>query len=120
LYELIKGSQQFTEIALERRRGIDYPMGLQWDGTYLVAGDGTMTINDARLRRYKIEGTSGTSVGVVQLRELAWGFFIQGSTALIVEYGGIGLYDYPGGTSTKREINVYGPYGVTVSVAKKK
>jgi hypothetical protein len=117
LYELVNGSSQFTEVTLDRT--IDYPMGLQWDGTYLVAGDGTQTLNSARLRRYKIEGTNGTSVSVIDLRTYAWGFFIQRSKALIVEYDEIGLYDYPGGTSVPNGISVYGPYGVTVSVAKK-
>ena len=93
-------------------------MGLQWDRPYLVAGDGTRSINNGSLRRYKIEGTTGTSVDVIKLGT-AWGFFIQGSTALVADGSGIERYDYPGGTQKNKEIDAYGAYEATVSVAKR-
>jgi hypothetical protein len=115
LAELAQGSGQFTRIKLKKH--IEYPMGVQWDGTYLVLGDGTNNINSGHLRRYDIEGTHGILEGGVRLGVTANNFFVQASTVIVADgINDVWLIGYPGGTREK-SIRVYTPYGVTVSVA---
>jgi len=115
LAELARGSTQFTRVKLKKK--IYHPMGIQWDGTYLAAGDGTLTINNARLRRYRIEGKRGILVSGIRPHVYGNSFFIQGSTVIIADgVDTVWLLSYPGG-SRESTISLYSPLGVTVSVA---
>ena|ERR1700729_2759399 len=118
LAELADGGGQFTDIKL--KKSIEYPMGVQWDGTYLVLGDGTNNINNGRLRQYQIDGNHGILQGGIRLGVTASDFLIQGSTVIVPDgVTDVWFLTYPGGVREKN-IPINTPYGVTISTATSK
>ncbi len=116
LAELAKDSRQFTEI--KQKKTIKVAIGVQWDGTYVVLGDGTYDPSiDGLLFRYKIEGNRGVFVSTVRLHDTADSFFIKGSTVIVADgVNDVVLLTYPGAVFEKA-IAVNSSYAVTVSVA---
>jgi hypothetical protein len=116
LTELAKGGSKFANVTLDKP--VKLADGVQWDGKYLVAGDGTNNVNNGRLQRYAIKGNHGISVKGMRLGVEAFSFFIQGSTVLVPSNGGkVWFLSYPGG-GREKSLTVNGPSAVTVSIAK--
>lgn len=114
LFELAKGGSEFTRIRLKKH--VEYAMGVQWDGNYIVLGEGTNNYNNGRLRQYTIRGDKGVFEGGIKLGVNADSFFVQGSTVIVADgANSVWFLSYPGGVREK-EIRLYSSYGVTVSM----
>lgn len=119
LDELVEGANQFRSLKMQKR--VPYPMGVQWDGTYLVFGLGTNDVNLGRLHRYTIQGDRAIFENGIKLGVFANSFLIQGSTVMVSGggYNNIWLLTYPG-SARKKYLKVNGPYGIAISVAPSK
>lgn len=121
LEELPKGARLFKPIALENIPA--YPNGLQWEGTYLAVGTGTLagpSSGDTYIYHVQISQFVGKTVGTTQLKERGptANFVIDGST--IIVSGGetkssIGFFPYPSGGAPTQSLTQASPYGVVVS-----
>ncbi len=144
LAELPKSKKHFIDIMLRKR--IESSLygvgGVQWDGTYVVIGEGrTASPRHVHIQVYRISvnGSIGKLVGTTVLggahANMNFQFWIQGGT-IISPYGSvsaderkersatvrngdnkIGLWTYPGGMRTLTIHDTDGPWAVTVSLA---
>lgn len=124
--ELPNGSTTFTPISLNAT--IAYPGGITWDGNDLVTQDSSSRI----LYRFKVSGTTGTSVGKTAFKgdrsTLIHQFAIDG-TSIVMPYGTtgravrkIGFWPYPGGGGATKSMAVAHAtelVGVTLSAGRK-
>jgi hypothetical protein len=123
LEELLKGARLFGPITLQDIPA--FPNGLQWAGTYLAIGTGTIagpSSGDTYIYHVQISNFVGRTVGttVVDENGPTANFFIDGST--IVVSGGdtqpnVGFYRYPDGGAPTKSITQTAPYGVVISLA---
>ena len=115
--ELPKGKKKFINLTVDQY--IDYPGGIQWDGTYLAIGDRY----DNLIREYEVNGRNATEFSQTLLNGTtgALGFLVQkrqvivpGSTSASVDF-----YKYPAGGAPTKSLDLnYGlPTSVAVSVA---
>ena len=121
--ELGNGSKTFAPVRLDKP-AIN-PGSLQWDGKYVVVGEGSIS-GGPMLYRVRVSGNRGKVVQSVQLQKLAVPprFWIADRAVLASQHGNsvrqIGLYDYPaGGKRLDVFLGFYNPMGMTVSVAPK-
>lgn len=121
---LANGSSTLTNVTVDKT--IEYPGGVQWDGSYLTVQDAATRI----LYRFKMSGTNGKSVGTLQVNgdntTLDHQFAISGST-IVMPYGTskrrvtrVGFWDYPDGGALQKSFAVKRAaelVGVTISRA---
>ncbi|HLY03616.1 MAG TPA: hypothetical protein VKR56_14110 [Candidatus Cybelea sp.] len=123
--EKSKGASQFAPVTLEDVPVL--PSGLQWDGTYLAIGTGTIagpSSGNTYVYHVEVAHFVGKTIATTQLVEKAptADFFIDGST--IVASGGdaqstIGFFHYPKGGAPVKTLTETSPFGVVVSPAAK-
>ncbi|HEX3370770.1 MAG TPA: hypothetical protein VHS56_14420 [Candidatus Cybelea sp.] len=131
--ELPKDGQFLTNITLNEH--ILEPGAVQWDGKYIAIGD---ELGDL-VFQFEIAGATGSLKGTVNLDggdgpirqfwigKLSKGMVNPRATQIIAAQfhfthhaGQLGIWDYPaGGVTPKQVINIGHPLGVTVSVATK-
>jgi hypothetical protein len=121
--ELPKGGRGFGPVALQNIPA--YPNGLQWAGTYLAVGTGTLagpSSGDTYIYHMQISQFIAKTIGTTQLQGdgPTANFFIDGST--IIVSGGetqprLGFFPYPQGGSPTKTLKETSPYGVVVSAA---
>ncbi len=121
--ELPKGKNAFTNITLSKR--VEFPGGVQWDGTYVAVGDGGR--NSAVIYRVQVSGSKGKVKGSTPLGGAYWvlAFWIQGTRVIGANYeaypsgfGNVMFWNYPaGGTATKTITGLGSPSAVTVSLS---
>ena len=112
--ELPKGSASFRKISLNQH--IQYPDGVQWDGTHIAVEDGSVGV----IYRFAISGMKGTEVGSTPLvgSSDVIDFWIDGSKVIGPnnEGGSVTFWSYPaGGLGTKTIGGLVEPAGATVS-----
>lgn len=123
LEELRKGARLFGPITLQNVPA--YPNGLQWDGTYLAVGTGTLvgpSSGDTYVYHMQISNFIAKTVGTTQLAEHGptGNFFIDGSTIVVSggsQQSGVGFFNYPDGGAPAKMLTETSPYGVVVSAA---
>ncbi len=122
---LAKGARRFTVLALQDIPA--FPNGLQWDGTYLAIGTGTMagsSTGDTYIYHVAITRSIGRTVGTTSLVEngLTSDFFIDGPT-IIVSGGNpvthTKFFHYPGGGEPTKTLKEGTPAGVVVSAGRR-
>jgi len=124
LTELVKGAKRFTSISLRNNAG--WTVGsVQWDGTYVTLGVGTIS-GSSSIYRVQLSGERGKVVKPVHLQHLAsWPHFVIVYGEIVATQRGsagrrIGLYKYPGGGKTLDVFSGFDhPAGMTISVARK-
>jgi hypothetical protein len=123
LEELPKGGRGFAPVALQNIPA--YPNGLQWVGTYLAVGTGTLagaSSGDTYIYHMQISQFIAKTIGTTQLQENGptANFFVDGS-AIIVSGGEtaprLSFFPYPNGGSPTKTLEETSPYGVVVSAA---
>lgn len=111
--ELPKGGAAFINIALDQ--AFTTAGTVQWDGQYLAVGDQENTL----IRRFSIEGSSGTQIGTVTLSgpNVITQCWIQDAIVTGAEQSNskVQFWPYPTGGSAIRTITTTYPLGVTVS-----
>jgi len=127
LSELRSGASEFIDVGMESKLGL--PGNIQWDGTYLAAGEYPLSATIYRLKfaksrpRAKLEGTVSL-LGPKLMPARALQFWLQDGT-LIMPFGRrrdinwIGLWTYPAGkrVAILKNFGAAELYGVTVSLA---
>jgi NHL repeat len=108
--ELPKGSTSFTDITLNPT--INYPGGVQWDGTYVAVGDqgAGKYPNQSDINQYTISGSAGTRVGSTPINNSGdiIEFWIQGKKVIAPnpQYGTVFVLDYPAGGNALETIDL--------------
>jgi hypothetical protein len=123
LEELTKGARLFESVVMQTIPA--YPNGLQWEGTYLAVGTGTIagpSSGDTYVYHMQIANFNAKTIGTTQLQEdgPTANFFVDGS-AVIVSGGpdqpSVGFFHYPGGGAPAKTLTATSPFGVVVSAA---
>jgi uncharacterized repeat protein (TIGR03803 family) len=119
--ELPRGTRVFKRPALDDIPV--YPSGLQWDGTSMAIGTGTLrgpSSGDTYIYRVRFSQGIGKTIGSTALVEgnTTTNFFIEGGR--IVVTGGspqtrVRFFSYPAGGSPTKTLTDSGPTGVVVS-----
>jgi hypothetical protein len=123
LEELRKGGRLFEPVGLQNVPA--YPNGLQWEGSYLAVGTGSIagpSSGDTYIYHVQMSGSIGKTIGVTKLQERAptGNFFIDGSTIIVSggeSQSNLGFFSYPGGGKATNTFAETSPYGVVVSAA---
>jgi hypothetical protein len=114
--ELQVGSSGFTDITLNQT--INYPGGVQWDGTNIAVGDTDENV----IYRFNISGIRGTKIGSTPLGGASYvlQFWIQGNK-VVGPNAGTGnamIWNYPAGGAAMKSLNgLTDPVGSVVSLA---
>ncbi len=118
--ELPKNDKKLIDITLDHK--MDFPGGVQWDGTYVAVGDQATSV----IYHFKIKHSTGVLVGQTDLQgsDAMQQFWIQGDRIIGGNHdthGPVHYWNYPaGGTFTKTiRKGVGGPIGMTVSMARR-
>ena len=124
LNRLPKGSKIFQSVALDVTPA--YPNGIEWEGTYLAVGTGTVrgpSTGDSYIYHVQISDGVGKTIATTPLVEdgPTNGFFIFGSAVIVT--GGdpsthTKFFAYPSGGSPKKTLTESAPAGVVVSLAR--
>jgi len=123
IWEMLSGKPYFGPVTLQSVPA--YPNGLQWDGTYLAVGTGTIagpSSGDTFIYRMQVTHYVAKTIGTTRLPEDGppANFFIDGSS--IVVSGGemqpkIDFFPYPAGGAPTKTLTQTSPYGVVLSAA---
>ena len=121
--ELTRGARLFSPVTLQNVPA--YPDGLQWDGSYLAVGTGTLagpSSGDTYIYRMRVSNFLAKTIGTTRLKESGptANFFVDGSTILVS--GGetqpnVAFFNYPAGGAPTQTVPQTSPYGVVVSHA---
>jgi hypothetical protein len=123
LAELPKGGSALREITVSGNLGSGF--ALQWDGRHVAIG-GTQGSNEFTLDRIRLSGSRAKVVGTTTLDAVSntsvpFQFWIRNDAVIQPENGNaeIGFWNYPGGGSQTKGIQLGGSslVGVTVSAA---
>lgn len=123
IQELLKGGRGFGPVTLQNIPA--YPTGMQWAGTYLAVGTGTLagpSSGDTYIYHMQITQYVAKTIGTTQLIENGptANFFIDGSTIIVSDgqvQPSVDLFPYPAGGARAKALAETSPYGVVVSRA---
>jgi hypothetical protein len=114
LAELPRGKKHFTDIRLNET--LYTPTGVQWDGKYIVVGDGS---KHQAVYRVDVMGSQGIIKRTISLADPPEGFWIRGERLINANYyNQVEFFRYPaGGSASKNIADGNFPSSVTVSPA---